>query len=509
MSVSNFLGDLTRRWAHETPDDLAITFGELRWTWAEWDERVGRLAGAMSAGGITRGHRVGFLDKNHPACLEVVLAAARVGAAAVVLNWRLAGDELEYAMKDAQIEWMFCGGEFAAAVSADKVVVIGGGGDTYEALLDSAQPIWTQRDVDPEDLCVIMYSSGTTGRPKGVVLNQRNLVTHTRNTVDLFEFESGDINLVAMPLFHVGGTCYALLGIAAGVHSIMTREPSAKELFGAVAAGATHVFLVPPVIAAVLGAGQIGIDAFAPLKFMGCGAAPIALTVLQNALAAWPRLRLLHGYGQTEFSGVIAALSPDAQRDPAHPERQLSTGKPVPGAEIRVVDPDTGEDVPAGVSGEFWFRTEQQMIGYLNRPEDTAATITPDGWLRTGDIGKVDEDGYIFIEDRIKDMIITGGENVYSPEVERVLIAHPDIADVAVFGIPDDKWGESVLAAVVLADDAKLTADVVIAFAKEQLATYKCPRRVEFIDSVPRSPSGKILKRALRQPYWADRDRNV
>jgi acyl-CoA synthetase (AMP-forming)/AMP-acid ligase II len=223
-------------------------------------------------------------------------------------------------------------------------------------------------------------------------------------------------------------------------------------------------------------------------------------------LTAWPKLNLLQVYGQTEVAGVVTVLSPAAHRDESHPERLGSAGTPVPEAEMRVVDPSTGEDVE---SGELWFRTPQCMLGYLNRPEATAETIVDGGWLRTGDIGHVDDGGFVFISDRIKDMIITGGENVYSQEVERAIATHPAVAEVAVIGIPDDRWGESVKAVVALAPGASAQPDEIIAFTRERLAAYKCPRTVEIVDALPRNPNGKVLKRELRKAYWGGRDRQV
>jgi acyl-CoA synthetase (AMP-forming)/AMP-acid ligase II len=518
MPELSLLDDLIHRWAASIPDATAIRYLDTAWSWSQWNDRIGRLAGALHAAGITRGDRIACLDKNHPASLEITLAAARLGATAVVLNWRLAGDELDYAIQDAGVRWMFCGAELYPAVAASEsrigalphVTKIGGGSDDYEALVGSAEPLPPQRDVTPDDVCVIMYSSGTTGRPKGVMLTQRNLVAHTRNIAEQFELERGThTNLVAMPLFHVGGTAYALLGIYAGVPTIMTREPDPASLFAALAGGATHAFLVPPVISAILAAGPQAVERLSQLQTLGYGAAPTPLPLLQRALQAWPQMRFIQVYGQTEFAGAIAMLDPTDHRDPAHPERLLSTGKPVRGAEVRVVDPNTGRDVPINGSGEFWLRTEQTMAGYLNRPDDTAATITENGWLRTGDIGRIDDDGYLYVEDRVKDMIITGGENVYSPEIERVLLSHPTIADAAVFGIPDDHWGETVIAVIVLADGENISIERVQQFAREQLAGYKIPRRIEFIDTIPRNASGKVLKRELREPYWRDHNRRV
>jgi acyl-CoA synthetase (AMP-forming)/AMP-acid ligase II len=212
-------------------------------------------------------------------------------------------------------------------------------------------------------------------------------------------------------------------------------------------------------------------------------------------------------YGQTELCGAIAALDAEDHRDSSRPELLMSAGKAAQGSEIRIVDPESGDRLPDGESGEVWVRSNQRMIGYLNRPEATADTITDDYWLRTGDIGRLDADGYLFIEDRLKDMIITGGENVYGPEVESVLLDHPGIADAAIIGVPDEKWGESVKA-IVVAGTALEPAEV-IEFCRRHLAGYKCPRTVDFVDTLPRNASGKILKNQLREPYWKDRARRV
>jgi acyl-CoA synthetase (AMP-forming)/AMP-acid ligase II len=319
----------------------------------------------------------------------------------------------------------------------------------------------------------------------------------------------GDRSLVAMPLFHVGGTCYALFGIYAGVPSTFTREPDPASLLAAFAAGATHAFVVPAVVSALLAAGEQAAAALSGLRYLLYGAAPMPLPVLRQALATWPGLNFVQVYGQTELAGVISALSPQAHRDGAHPDRLGSAGTLLAGAQLRVVDPATGHDVPAGQPGELWFRSAQQMMGYLNRPDDTAQAITADGWLRSGDVGHVDDGGFLYVSDRIKDMIITGGENVYSPEVEQAMAGHPAVAEVAVIGIPDDRWGETIMAMVVLRPGHQATGPDIIEFTRERLAHYKCPRTVEIIDALPRNPSGKVLKRSLRAPYWAGRDRQI
>ncbi len=309
-------------------------------------------------------------------------------------------------------------------------------------------------DVDPDDVALVMYSSGTTGRPKGVALTQNNMIAHTLNAGDGIEFDEGDKNLVAMPLFHVGGTSYMQFSIHDGVPSVMTREVDGMSLAGAILKGANRTFLVPAVLAKVLDSGPDAVKLFGTLKTYMYGASPMPLPLLRSAIEAWPTTDFIQVYGLTEVCGVVTHLMPAEHRDDEHPERLVSAGTLVPNAELRVVDPNTLEDVPTNSQGELWFRTPQLMKEYLNRPEATDEAITEDRWFRTGDIGRIDEDGYVFVEDRMKDMIISGGENIYSIEVERVLAEHPAVTEVAVFGIPDEKWGESVKAVVSLGEAA-------------------------------------------------------
>jgi acyl-CoA synthetase (AMP-forming)/AMP-acid ligase II len=489
----------------------------VRWTWGQWHDRIRRVAGGLAARGVGPGGRVAFLDKNNPACLEVSLGAGLLGAASAVINWRLAAGEMDYVINDSGASVLFAGAELLPAVDAIRdriprvtdVITVGAPDDGYEAFLAAARPAGRCREVTGEDLWLVMYSSGTTGRPKGVMLSHRNIVEHTRNAVPVAPLGQGDRNLVAMPLFHVGGTSYALFGIYAGAASTFTREPDPASLLAAFAAGATHAFLVPAVIAALLAAGETAIAALSGLKYLLYGAAPMPLPMLRQALAAWPELNFVQVYGQTELAGVISALSPEAHRDAARPDRLASAGTLLAGAEVRVVDPATGQDVTAGQPGEFWFRSAQRMMGYLNKPEDTAEAITGEGWLRSGDIGHVGDGGFLYVSDRVKDMIITGGENVYSPEVEQAVAEHPAVAEVAVIGVPDDRWGEAVKAVVALRPGQQATGPEIIEFARERLAHYKCPSTVDITGALPRNPSGKVLKRTLRAPYWEGRGRQV
>lgn len=518
LADPRFLDERTAHWAQTKPDSEAVTYLDRTWTWEQWDDRIRRLAGALAERGVVRGDVVAFLDKNHPACLELTLAAASLGAANAIINFRLAADEIDFVLNDSGAKVLVVGADLKPSIDKirDKLTKVehvveltpdGADGDEYEAMLADATAVGRSDDVEPGDTCIVMYSSGTTGRPKGVALTHANLIAHTVNGQEGFDFDEGDKNMVSMPLFHVGGSSYAQLGLHTGIPSVVTREVDGAALAGAIMQGANRTFLVPAVLAKVLESGEDAVKLFSALKTYSYGASPMPLPLLRAALEAWPNTDFIQAYGLTELCGVISHLMPDDHRDTEHPERLSSAGTLVPNAEVKVVDPDSLEEMPSGEQGELWFRSDQLMKGYLNRPEATAEAITEDGWFRTGDIGRVDADGYIFVEDRLKDMIISGGENIYSIEVERVLAEHPSITEVAVIGVPDEKWGESVKAVVALEGEA--TEKEIIAFARERLAAYKCPKTVDVVDALPRNPTGKILKKDLRNPHWNDADRKV
>ena len=522
-----FVDDRLAHWAEHLPEGQAFTYGERSWTWREWEDRVRRCAGGLQALGIGRGDVVAFLDKNHPACVELSLAAASLGAANAIVNWRSAGDEVDYAVNDSGARVLVVGSELMGTVEqlrerlthVEKVIEVSpdgkgteGAEDEYEAWLRGSERVTRSEDVSPEDTCLVMYSSGTTGRPKGVMLTHANMVAHTVNAHDGWEFEPGDKSMVAMPLFHVGGSSYVLFGIHDGVPSVMTRDPDGASLAGAILGGANRTFLVPAVLAQVLQAGPDAVKLFGALKTYTYGAAPMPPPLLRAAMEAWPDTDFIQVYGLTEVAGVATHLLAEEHRAAAagdHPERLVSAGRPIPGVEVRIVDPESLEDLPTGEHGEIWLKTAQLMKGFLGKPEETSAVITDDGWFRTGDMGKVDDEGFVFVEDRLKDMIISGGENIYSPEVERVLAEHPAVMECAVIGVPDDTWGETVKAVVSLKPETSATETDLIEFCGESLARFKCPRSVDIIEALPRNPTGKILKKDLRKPYWEGRDRAV
>ena len=513
--AATLLRDRLDHWARVRPDAVAMTFAEQAFTWAQWRQRIMRLTGALRGAGVRPGGRLAVLDLNHLASVELTMAASALGAATAVVNFRLSPDQIRYVLEDCQPVILFHGAQFAdvaATAGADTLtprrVVVGGDDDGYEAFLTAGQPDEGE-SVQPDDVCLVMYTSGTTGWPKGAQLTHRGITAHSEACNGGFGLGADDVNLVAMPLFHVGGSCYAQLGIHAGAQTILLREPVPAELFGAIARGATHIFVVPTVIHGILAAGEQAIAAFGGLRDIGYGASPMPLPTLQKALAAWPKVGFIQVYGMTELSGVATMLTPQAHRDDDHPERLASAGLPIPGVEVRVVDPVTLDDVKPGVAGEIWFRTVQAMRGYLNRPEATAETKTADGWIRSGDVGHTDSAGFVYVLDRLKDMIITGGENVYGPEVESVLNACPGVSEGVIIGVPDEHWGETVKAIVVPAPGARPTAADVISFCRARLAHYQCPASVDIVESLPRSGTGKVLKRALREPYWVGRERTI
>ncbi len=514
-----FLDDRVAYWAQVKPDEVAITFLDRTFTWSQFNDRVRRLAGALAERGVGRGDVVGFLDKNHPACVETTLAAASLGAATAIINFRLAGSEMDYVLNDSGARLLIVGADLRDGVDkirdqlpgVEHIIEVtpdGGADDEYEAILAAATPRDRGADVSPDDVCVIMYSSGTTGKPKGVRLSQAALLAHTVNAAT-FDIQSDDIVLVSMPLFHVGGSSFAQFPIHNGIPTLMTREVDGATLAGALMAGATRTFLVPAVLGKVLEMGPEAIGLFKRLRTFVYGASPMPPALLQKALREFPDTDFVQVYGLTEVCGAVTALSPEAHRDAARPERLNSAGQPAGEVEVKVVDPDTLEEVAIGQPGELWFRTPQLMQGYHNKPDATAEVVTDDGWFRTGDIGRVDDGGFIFVEDRLKDMIISGGENIYSVEVERALTDHPAVLDAAVFGIPDEKWGESVKAVVELSAGQQVSSEELVAWCRDKLAHYKCPRSIEIMTELPRNPTGKLLKKDLRKPYWADRERAI
>jgi acyl-CoA synthetase (AMP-forming)/AMP-acid ligase II len=503
--------DIVERWAAAAPDREALAFGGQPWTWAELEDRIRRAAGALRAAGLGPGDHLAVLDKNHPACLELTLAASLIGAANVVVNFRLAAEELAHVLDDSAAQVVVVGAEFAQTLDGlrdrlprvREVVVLGGDEDQYEKWLAAAEPVTAPRASAPEDCFLVLYTSGTTGWPKGVMLTQRSMTAHTRMVAPAYAMDQGTVNIVATPMFHVSGTAWALASMSAGGHTIIVREPVLSTLLDLIESReATHAFFVPAMIGMLLADPAQARSALRSLTVLAYGGAPLPAPLIERTLTVLPT-PLYQVYGMTETSGVLCVLGPDEHRDPRRAYLRASAGRPLPGNQVRVVDPETGTDVEPGEVGEFWARSDQVMAGYWNMPQATREAITPGGWLRTGDAGRLDGEGYLYLEDRIKDMILSGGGHVYPAEVERVLARHPGVAEVAVIGVPGADGGEMVKAVVVPAAGAAPDEGALIAFTRDRLAHYKNPASVSFVPALPRNPTGKIDKRQLRSSFMS------
>jgi long-chain acyl-CoA synthetase len=502
------------------PDHLALRLGDRTRSWAELLERSSRVAQALADAGVGEQDRVAFLDKNGIEHFEVFFGAAMLNAVCVDVNWRLAPPEVEYIVNDAEAKVFVVGADFVPVLDAiadqlttvKKVVVIGGHPEheSYEewsARYPADDPGTTSAT---DDVAFQLYSSGTTGRPKGVMLTNDNFFGLLPVAKEMWELSPDAVNLVAMPLFHIGGGGWAIAGMYEGCTSVIVRELDPGALVRMIGElGITHAFLVPVALQFMLMVPGVEDMDFSTLKVFVYGASPISEAVLARSVEVFG-CKFWQAYGLTETTGAVVNLPPgDHDVSDANRHRLRSCGLAGPGVELRIMGPDGETEVPTGEVGEIWIRSRQVMKGYWHMPEETAKSITPDGWFKSGDAGYLDADGYLYIHDRVKDMIVSGGENVYPAEVENVLMAHPAIADVAVIGVPDDRWGETGKAIVVKAPGAEVTEQEIIDFARERLAKFKCPSSVEWIDVLPRNPSGKILKKDLRAPYWEGRERNV
>jgi acyl-CoA synthetase (AMP-forming)/AMP-acid ligase II len=517
--MAETLADMIRERGVDRADAPAITYRDRTLTFAELDARSNQVAHALRAAGIGRGDRVAILDKNVPEFFELLFGAVKLGAVLAAVNWRLAPPEIAQILNDATARVLVAGADFLACVDA-----IEPGLATVELVLSTesgtsrtgfaewrdAQPADDlHAEVSPDDIAVQFYTSGTTGLPKGVMLSHAAMFALVSAAKDALRVSSDNVSLVCMPLFHVAGAAWGIICLADGVHCVLLREVDLDEILDAIPRyGVTHSVFVPAVLQMLIAHPAAGNTDFSSLDTILYGASPISEDVLVKSLDTFG-CRFLQAYGLTETSGAVVLLPPE-DHDVGGPNahRLRAAGIAMPGVELRVVDLE-GNDCAVGEVGEVWIRSPSNMAGYWNMPEATANAITPDGWFRSGDAGYLDADGYLYIHDRIKDMIISGGENIYPAEVESALMSHPVVADVAVIGVPDEQWGEAVKAIIVLVPGGELSEQELIEFSRERLAHFKCPTSVEWTEVLPRNPSGKILKTDLREPYWRDEERRV
>ncbi len=493
MNLATLLTDSAQR----DPDHVAIKLDDVELTYAQLDEASARVAGLLAERGVGRGDRVGVMLPNVPYFPVCYFGILRAGATVVPMNVLLRRREVAFYLQDPGAKLLFAWEGFAddakagAEEAGAECVLVERG--KFEELLESVEPAREVADTDGEDTAVILYTSGTTGTPKGAELTHSNLARNAEVTRSLFDFDASTVTLGALPLFHsFGQTCGLNATIAGGgtLTLIPRFEPGkALEIVGR---DQVNVFQgVPTMYGAILHHPERqGFDT-STLRLCASGGAALPVELLR-AFEQEFGCKVLEGYGLSETSPVASFNHPDRERKPG------SIGTPVEGVEMKVVDDDGGE-VAQGEVGEIVIRGHNVMKGYWNRPDATAETIR-DGWFHSGDMAKIDEDGYFFIVDRKKDMIIRGGYNVYPREIEEVLYEHPAVREAAVLGVPHDEYGEEVAAAVALKDGESVSAEELRDFVKDQVAAYKYPRRVWFVDELPKGPTGKILKREIEDP---------
>ena len=513
------IAGIIRTHAKNLSGKVALVQGDRVQTWHELYQRSSQVAQALKAAGIGIQDRVAFLDKNSIEHFEVFYGCAMLNAVSVDINFRLAPPEVAYIVNDSRAKVFVVGPDFVPVLDAivdelphtKKIVVIGGHPkfESYESWVARYSAVDPGVTAKAHDVAFQLYSSGTTGRPKGVMLTNDNFLGILPSARDLWSMNEHAVNLVAMPLFHIGGSGWATAGQYNGCKSIILRETT--DIGGMVKMigqhRITHAFMVPALLAFTLMVPDIDKADFSSLKLIAYGASPISEQVLAQSLKTF-KCEFVQVYGLTETTGVVTMLMHE-DHDVDGPKKHLlrSCGKPSMGIELKIVN-EQGKEVPAGEVGEIIIRSKQVMKGYWNMPEETAKSIR-NGWFYTGDAGYKDKEGYVYIHDRVKDMIVSGGENVYPAEVENALMKHPAVQDVAVIGIPDDRWGEVPLAIVVRKAGVEVTEDDIVAFGRTQLAGFKTPKKVAWADALPRNPSGKILKKDLRAPYWQGRTRQV
>ena len=511
------LADIVRIHAASRPDAAAIVYEGRTTTYSALDRAASRVANGLVAEGIMPQTRIAHLDKSSDLFFELLFGIAKTNAVMVSVNWRLAAPEIQHIVNDAEAEILFVGAEYLAIVEkirADlkavrKIVILGDRHGAWESFAT-----WRDRQAlddpllpaQPQDTAIQFYTSGTTGLPKGAELTNANFAWMFPLWTKTWLLAPGVPNLVCLPMFHIGGAGWGTAGLYSGAVNHVVREFVPAQVLGLIERERLQVaLLVPAMILFLVQAPQVRETDLSSLRLIVYGAAPIPADLLKQALNVF-KCGFQQVYGLTETTGAITLLPPE-DHDPADAKKLLSCGYAQAGVALRIVG-DDGTDLPPGKVGEIAVRSPQVMRRYWRLADATTRAIQGD-WFMTGDAGYLDDKGYLYIHDRVKDMIVSGGENIYPAEVESAMFGHPDVADVAVIGVPDDRWGEAVKAVVVRKPGAGVTEGDLITWARERIAGYKLPKSVDFIEALPRNPTGKILKRELRLPYWGSKQRQV
>jgi long-chain acyl-CoA synthetase len=503
------------------PDKEAVVCGALRYTYREVGERINRLSTGLVRMGLEKGDRVAILSLNCHRYLELYYGVPQLGAAVVPLNFRVPPGELKYIIDHSGASAIMVDEAFRSVIdqlrgelpAVKHFIYLGesapDGYTSYDQVVADGSAAFEGADPGEDDLVGLFYTSGTTGEPKGVMLSHRNIVSNVDNSRAVYQTRPNDIYLHAAPTFHLADAATVFSNTTQGVKQVFIPRFDPKGVLNAVShERVTLLLLVPTMLNFVLREPDLGQYDLSSIRQITYGASPIAPELLRLAIRTLG-CRFFQGYGLTEASPLLTVLKPeDHNLTGGGTSRLASCGKPVPGVEVRVVTDDAA-DVSPGQVGEVIARGPNIMVGYWRRPEDTAAAVR-DGWLYTGDLATVDQEGYIYLVDRKKDMIVTGGENVFSTEVEAALYEHPAVKEAAVIGIPDADWGEAVHACVTLLDGKEATSDELVEFCRSRLANYKLPRSIEFFEGeLPKGGSGKILKKDLRDQYWGGRSRRI
>jgi acyl-CoA synthetase (AMP-forming)/AMP-acid ligase II len=487
--------ELVARSARRAPDAPALAFGQDRRTFGELEERSERLAAALGARGVEPGDHVAMLQYNGIEFVEAFLAIQKLGACAVPVNFRLSREEVDYVLADSGATLAIADPELAPRAGAVETIVVG---PDYEEALAAAPAERRAHEVMGEDLAFLMYTSGTTGRPKGAMLSHQNLVVNTTNWLYEVGARPDDVWLSGLPLFHIGGLNGLLPFLFLGAPAVI--EPSTgfdagRSLERLAAHGVSMCFFVPTQWQEICSRPEVAELNASRLRVAMWGASQAPLQTLELLAETFPSVQIVNAFGQTEMSSNTCFLSgEDAIR------KMGSIGRPAVNVETRIVD-EAGADVPPGGVGEIVYRGPTVMQGYFEKPEATAEAFAG-GWFHSGDLVREDEEGFLYVVDRLKDMLISGGENVYPAEVERTLMLHPAVAEVAVIGIPHPRWVETPLAVVVPEAGAPAVTEAeLIEHCRQRLAGYKKPSAVVFADSLPRNAAGKVLKRQLREQH--------
>jgi acyl-CoA synthetase (AMP-forming)/AMP-acid ligase II len=498
------IGELPGRCARRNPKKDATVFQGERSSFRGFNERVNRAANALVSMGVRKGEKVAVLSRNRPEMLEVMFACAKLGVIYVPIDFRLGAAEVRFVLGDVEAKVLFLEIGFADSLdnagrkAVERVFVLE---VDYEGLLADASDAEPEAEVSPDDVFAIFYTSGTTGTPKGVMLTHENFGSAAINHVIAYRLGPDDVCLHVMSFYHTMEASMAVCQFYVGGTNVIVQGFGAGEFWNLVRdEGVTHITLVYTMLTEILDEYEASGRELNRPRTISAGGQAVPVEVIRRTLRLLGPGKLFVVFGITEASPLLTYLSKeDIGTGESHPERLSAIGKELFECHVRVVD-EEDNDVAPGELGELIARGPNIMKGYYNRPEATAEALRG-GWLRTGDVATMDEDGYLYIVDRKKDIIISGGENVAPREVEEVLYSHPAVAECSVIGVPDEKWGERVHAVVVAKRGAAADAEALISHCRQALANYKCPRSVEFADALPRDPVGKIQKKVLREEY--------